>query len=228
MNENTTFCPHCGGELNPGAKFCTNCGKKIADSQTQPRKKRWGWILVVLLVLSMIGMFAEKNAQKNDPETSGKLPTEDITPHVDLTEPSDTVLDKTPAASDTQTTAGSDNAEALATLESVFDDALADNFGDNYQLTVTETSTTINVWNDGCAGAAVRAAAGDATLLETWNTMVDSLTTMSQSFSAFPEAAGLDSSYYCCVNLLNDQNMDNVLVSIVDGVVIYDVVSSGN
>jgi len=30
------FCPTCGGELRPGARFCISCGTPLADEQEQP------------------------------------------------------------------------------------------------------------------------------------------------------------------------------------------------
>jgi hypothetical protein len=112
-------------------------------------------------------------------------------------------------------------------LESILKPVFDTNYPDHYSLEIADGIATINVWQDGIAAAAVYAAAGEQTTLESWNTLVESMCSLSESVCSAAEAAGYE-NISCMLSVLNDQNMDNTLLTVVNGIVIYDAVNSSN
>jgi hypothetical protein len=112
-------------------------------------------------------------------------------------------------------------------LESILKPVFDTNYPDCYTLEIADGIVTINVWQDGIAAAAVYAAAGEQTTLESWNTLVESMCSLSESVCSAAEAAGYE-NISCMLSVLNDQNMDNTLLTVVNGIVIYDAVNSSN
>lgn len=232
MTKKETICPNCGAPISDGAKFCTNCGSKSEKTKKPIYKQWWLWVIVAIVLLGAIGAGGERDSVKEaDIPTSAvqdeqSLPTEATdaqTPPTETPKQEDPVnTDKSQAEKDEQKQA------ALTIMRVQFDQILSENFGENYTLEINDTSTTVNIWSDGVAAGAALAASGDPTTMSAWNTMLDSFSEMSKSISAIPVALEFDDNYYCCINLLNDLNKDNVLASIVNGVVIYDVVSASN
>jgi hypothetical protein len=124
----------------------------------------------------------------------------------------------------TEDTAASVDYDALESiLKPVFDT----NYPDCYSLEIADGVATINVWQDGIATAAVYAAVGEETTLDSWNTLVESMCSLSESVCSAADAAGYE-NISCVLSVLNDQNMDNTLLTVMNGVVIYDAVDSSS
>jgi hypothetical protein len=74
------FCPKCGKELNEGAKFCTDCGKKISYidenetkkdiTQKNSDKKKYIVFSVIVVAFFIIGGIIISNINKNKIENS--------------------------------------------------------------------------------------------------------------------------------------------------------------
>lgn len=229
MNKKETICPNCGASISDGAKFCTNCGSRNEKPKKPIYKKWWLWVIVAIVLLSAVGAGGEKNSVKEPDIPTNTTQDERPQPTETQTLPAEAPKQEEPDNTDeSQADKEAQKQAALAIMKVQFDKILSENFGENYALEVDDTSTTVNIWSDGVAAGAALAASGDPTTLSTWNNMLDSLSEMSKSISAVPTTLELDDNYYCCVNVLNDLNKDNVLASIVNGIVIYDVVAASN
>ena len=73
-----SFCSHCGFPLEPGARFCPNCGSPINGSQSKSnnnvsKKQRWKPLKWVLLTIAAVGVVVavilSLNLFKANPET---------------------------------------------------------------------------------------------------------------------------------------------------------------
>lgn len=100
---------------------------------------------------------------------------------------------------------------------------LADNI-ENYDIVHEDGMVTINLWNDGFSVIATMAKGGDSSCTETWKETVSTIKEYSSSVSSTFETLGIVDTPVI-VNLLNDQNQDNILVSASNGVIYVDYVS---
>lgn len=104
---------------------------------------------------------------------------------------------------------------------------LDSSFGEGYYDVSREGSfLTVNVWGENIALAALFAANGDAKSLQSWNTLKESMESLSTTiYDSFKEVSGYEDATVM-VNVINDSNKDNTLLSCVNGVCIYDSVES--
>ena len=218
------FCKNCGKEIEPGAKFCKECGAPVeAPAQPQagpeiipeakPKKAKkpfykrwWFWVIVAILVLGSCGKTSTKTSQNAEP-TANSAPT--VT-----TKPSETTV-----AAATSSNEDIDNAVIL--IES----NLKEHF-DNYTISHKDRIITISIWEDGIAMGAIMASQGDETYKSAWDGMVENIKNLCDSVCDFVDTLGLD-DVTVAINLLNDSNTENVLLTVMEGVVIYDSVNDG-
>lgn len=102
-------------------------------------------------------------------------------------------------------------------LETRLREALS-GFGDDCEISAEEYLYTVNVWQDGLATTAFLAAAGDAEALEAWNSVADVTRSASESLQLLLEQSGYG-DYMVVINVLNDENKDNVLLSAMWGMI---------
>ena len=230
MLQKKVKCKNCGGEIMPGASFCTHCGSKCEEATpTAGKKKKWWiWCIVALVVLAAIGSTAgDKPEERTDtPKTTEDTLTTDEAGHdVADTKTEQEVVADPAEEKDTEL----DLETRLALFETAVKASLSQNEanGVTYDVKVEETQATINMWSDGVAMGAALAATGDSSAKEAWTSMVGNICSMSSSMSELADSAGLE-DYLCCVNVLNDQNKDNVLLSTLNGVVVYDAVEAAS
>lgn len=98
--------------------------------------------------------------------------------------------------------------------------ALAENI-QNYKISYDPEANLYNimVWQDGISVGAVLAANGNR---EEWDNMKNSI---ASTCSVFQESiAEISPGSHVSINVLNDANTDNTLLTILDGVVVYDSV----
>ena len=131
----------------------------------------------------------------------------------------DTSLDSAEATS-TETTLTDE--EQVKTLVAAAEIILKQYFEDDYNISYDEEEkmVTINVWRDGVAAGAIGVQAGTVSKGD-WTAMVDGLQSMSESVYDNFEPYGVNVN----VNVLNDTNKDNVLLSFLNGVKVYDAVN---
>lgn len=127
--------------------------------------------------------------------------------------------DDSAEATSTETTLTDE--EQIKTLVAASEIILKQNFGDDYNISYDEATkiVTINVWKDGIAAGAMGVQAGTVSKSD-WTTMVNGVQTMAKSVYSNFEPYGVNVN----VNVLNDINKDNTLLSFLNGVKFYDAV----
>lgn len=104
----------------------------------------------------------------------------------------------------------------------LLDSIISQNFDeDKYTLEYDDTGVTLSLWEDGLAVGAVLAASGDTDAKTAWDDMVNNIIYMSNSMSDALETMGIENTVIT-VNILNEENTDNTLLCVMNGVVIYD------
>lgn len=111
--------------------------------------------------------------------------------------------------------------EALNGVLAVIEETLKNGYDTNYTLNHDDTSITVGVWRAGVADGAVYAQQGDQSCLSAWRTMVTAIQNMSSTMTGSLRAAGFE-DMKVTVNVVNDQNHDNVLLTVTDGTVTYN------
>lgn len=221
------YCKNCGKEIDSGAKFCQECGTPVQEpAQPQggpeiikPKKAKkpfykrwWFWVIVVILVLGSCGEISDSS--KDVPTAVEPAPTTTIKekPSIEKKTPeTETTVSVTSSSADIDT--------AVVLIESV----LKENF-ENYSISHEDRIITINVWEDGIALDAMLASGGNEEFKSSWAGMVENQKIFCNSVCDFIDTVGLD-DVIVVVNVLNDGNKDNVLLSVMEGVVIYDSVN---
>lgn len=225
------YCKNCGKEIGPGAKFCQECGSPVQEPvqpqvgpevipEVKPKKvkkpfyKRWWfWVIVVILVLGSCGGMSDST--KDAHTVTEPAPTAAITEKPSIEKKKLEIETTSPAIS-----SSSDIDTAVVLIESV----LKENF-DNYSISHEDRIITINVWDDGIALGALIAANGNEEFRSSWAEMAENQKHFCETICEFVDTLGLD-DVVVVVNVLNDGNTDNVLLSVMEGVVIYDSVNS--
>ena len=122
--------------------------------------------------------------------------------------------------SEQQETATEDSPEQV---KAALKDVLS-GFGENCTISLEGYLYTVNVWQDGLANTALLATMGNASGIEAWNKVVQSTEDASENLQIIVMANGGE-NYMVQLNLLNDQNTDNVLLTAMWGETTYNCVS---
>ena len=101
---------------------------------------------------------------------------------------------------------------------------LASTYGENFSVEDDGKTLTISIWQDGVAKEAAYIVDGIETSGDAWDNMKAAVQNLAST--CFLSANANGASRHVCVNILNDQNQSNVLLSYLDGECIYDVVES--
>lgn len=117
-----------------------------------------------------------------------------------------------------------DMSVVAASLKTVLDKN-AEGTGVEYNVDYDDTGITIYVKADGAAAEIAQAkASGYDDTYEPWVTMRDSMVNLCNSAVDAVEAFGVTGKYVT-VTVVNDANEDNTLLTIMNGVVVYDVMA---
>lgn len=108
-------------------------------------------------------------------------------------------------------------------LKRRFDEALS-GFGDGCEVTLDGYMYTVNTWGDGVAETATLASLGDESAKEEWEDIVNSAISAQISLQNMLASSGYD-DYMLQFQILNNQNRENVLLSVFLGMVTYNCVS---
>lgn len=162
-------------------------------------------IIVILIVLSVIGNFIGK---KDDAD-----PAPTAAPEVTATAAPTEAPTAAPEASSTAEV----TTESVASLVEL---AVKDNF-DDVDVSVDGDVITVNIKQNGIAAAYTLVAAGDADSKASWDELVQNQVSMCNQLKESAHDLGRDDIVFI-VQVLNDLNPDNVLVSVVDGTVYYN------
>lgn len=195
----------CGKELLNYAKFCNDCGTKFK----KPIYERW-WFWAIAAVL-FVGIVEAASEGEDD---SGKIRSWSAETPKPTPTPSPTVK---PTVELT--------VEPVKNKEMSLDYLCAlikKTMGDDYTgCTVThdENIITISIWQEGVV---LELSVGGEESEKQWNFVKESMLNLSDSIWGVIDAAGRE-DISLLLNVLNDVNQENMLLSIMEGIIIYDV-----
>lgn len=121
-------------------------------------------------------------------------------------------------------TAPEETQVSMDALSSMIKATLDQNFAGN-SVSIEGNTVTVNLWNDGVVAAlqAIQADGGGADHPD-WVALKDGMSTLSSSIQALIDTCGYP-DVNLIINVLNDQNHDNTLLSLLEGQVVYDVLA---
>jgi len=215
------YCENCGQEIDKAAKFCPECGtavnrdkKAVKAAEKKPIYKRWWfWTLIVLLLLGSFGAGKASSSEETVPET--------LPPAVAPEELPAPAIREVPVA--TEAAPAEVEESDLDYLISLIDPILEENF-ENHSISYEDNILTINVWNAGIAEGATLAAAGESECLRLWDDIITNQKEMCKVLLELVQTMGFD-DVGVAVNVLNDLNTENVLLTTFNGMVFYDSVN---
>lgn len=123
----------------------------------------------------------------------------------------------------TSETAG-DITEKVESAAAVLRNTMTDYF-DNFEVVCDGTTIYAYIWQSGNAMASAKATQGDSECLEAWNGLVDNVVEASANVSEIVrKIAGDDVIVFFSVK--NDLNLEKILITASNGILIYDAVNS--
>lgn len=189
----------------------------------QKKKKGCGCATLVVLAL-VIGSCSMMFGSGNDNEKADKSSTT-TTAVVESTTQANT---ETTTEATTEATTEEAKATTEFSEEDLYDTYIAlvranldENFPDSFEIKKKDNIVHINIWQDGLAFEATLAKEGYEENKEKWEDMKDNAEYMSESLTKLMKTTGIKDGHVA-VNVLNDQNKDNTLLSYLDGECVYD------
>ena len=144
---------------------------------------------------------------------SGGTPAETTTAPMETTAVAETTI------AETTTVSQDDLRKAYITLVTP---TMNKNWGDNYKIEEYGDAIHICVWKEGIAEASVMVRDEPTEEYKAmWNQMKEGIASFSKSAKEVGNSIGYEG--VVAVNVMNDINKDNVLLTFADGVCIYDV-----
>lgn len=181
------------------------------NNQPTAKKKPNGCLVVIVafVVIMAFGAVFGSNNKGNDADaTPTATPVATEAPTAEPTE--------APATSEASST-DEVSTESIASLVKL---AVKDNF-DDVDVSVDGDVITVNIKQNGIAADFYALTQGDADVKDTWDQLVQNQVELCNQFDKSASDLGRDDIIFI-VQLLNDTNPDNVLVSVVDGTVYYN------
>ena len=174
--------------------------------------------IVVPVVLFLAALFISPNAKPADEPEPTATPVVTEAPTATPEPTAEPTPEPTPEA--TEEPAEETEGASTKSVASMIELSIKQGF-DNYTVDTQDDTIVVSVWQDGIAMGAASAQYGDSSAQSAWETMKDSAVEMSSSFKELARTAGRD-DITVVMNVLNDQNQDNTLLTVIDGAVTYD------
>lgn len=228
-------CQKCGHEFE--GNFCPQCGTPVAAPAEEPavsvpvkakkpKKKNHGCLIAIAVFVIMgiigAGMSSEDSGSSSSASSSVETPAPTVAPTSAPTEEPTTAPTMEGDSSPESDTNSDEPLMSMDMTAAVIEALVSQNF-ENYKIDYDDSGITLSLWQDGLAAGSVLAAAGNQESIDSWNSIKESLITFCDSVSESMEAAGHGDATIT-INVLNDQNTDNILLSALNGVIIYDAV----
>ena len=130
------------------------------------------------------------------------------------------------ASSVTAGVSESQEADSYSVFLASLDSSLRQSYGNNYILSDNGKVLSISIWKNGLATEAEMAISNGGEELDSWSSMRSAIQTLADTIY---QALGKTSDQrHVELNLLNDTNTDNVLLSFYDAECIYDAVEDAS
>lgn len=108
----------------------------------------------------------------------------------------------------------------FSTFLSLIEPALQESFGENIKIDTDGNFLSISVWTDGASEEVIAAKLGNAAMIEDYGQLKGILQDLAGTLTKKAQEFVPDS--HVLFSLLNDTNLDNVIMSFLDGEVYYD------
>ena len=230
------FCIKCGKPVSDEAKFCEHCGAQIPGVDEapapvtstfipptyscRPEKKKFPIFKIfgvcILAIVILLGLFScvgsdstEQNAKQDN---SISIPESTVAPSPVETKPATTADNSTDSSR-----------VSMATVINLIESTLEENF-ENVSVSYKNEMIQINIWSDGVTTGAMLAKSGDKECLASWNTLVGNQEKLCKQLYELVQTLGVE-DVSVVMNVLNDTNLDNVLLTVLNGYTFYDVVN---
>lgn len=184
----------------------------VPDNNQPAAKKKPNGCLVAIVSFVVIMAFGAVFGSINKGNDADAAPT--ATP----------VATEAPTAEPTEAPASSEasstdevSTDSIASLVKL---AVKDNF-DDVDVSVDGDVITVNIKQNGVAADFYSLTQGDANVKDAWDQLVQNQVSLCDQFKKSSSDLGRDDVVFI-VQLLNDVNPDNVLVSVMDGTVYYN------
>ena len=184
----------------------------IPDNNQPAAKKKPNGCLVAIVAFVVIMAFGAVFGSINKGTDADAAPT--ATP----------VATESPTAEPTEAPASSEasstdevSTDSIASLVKL---AVKDNF-DDVDVSVDGDVITVNIKQNGVAADFYSLTQGDSNVKDAWDQLVQNQVSLCDQFKKSSSDLGRDDVVFI-VQLLNDVNPDNVLVSVMDGTVYYN------
>lgn len=175
--------------------------------------------IVVPVVLFLAALFISPNATPTTEPEPAATPVVTESPTATPEPTAEPTPEPTPEATEEPATEETEGA-STESVASLIELSIKQGF-DNYTVDTQGDTIVVNVWQDGIAMGAASAQYGDSSAQSAWETMKDSAVEMSNSFKELARTAGRD-DITVVMNVINGQNQDNTLLTVIDGTVTYD------
>lgn len=179
-------------------------------------------LLIVGVMTSPVHPASDASGSSAEATSSSEVETESTPEPTATPAPS---LEPTQSQDTTDSTDSDSESVSLSTEEiaQLCELTIKDNY-DNYKIDTTDDSITLNVWSDNIAVGTVYAKAGNEDALTAWNKVVDGHVSLCNSLVDLCDTCGRD-DVTVMVNVLNDQDLSKTLLTVVNGITIYDAVN---
>lgn len=182
------------------------------DNNQPAAKKKPNGCLVAIITFVIVMAFGAVFGSINKGEDTDAPPTATpVATEAPTAEPTEAPATSEASSTDEVTT------ESIASLIHL---ATKDNF-DDVDVSVDGDVITVNIKQNGIAADFYALTQGDADVKDTWDQLVQNQVSLCDQFKKSASDLGRDDIIFI-VQLLNDANPDNVLLSVVDGTVYYN------
>lgn len=215
MKDKLISCKACGAEISKNAKYCPHCG----EANKKPiYKKWWFWLIIVVLIVSI----GNGNDDTTSDPASTTPPSTQAPTTAPTTEPTiETTEATTEPVTEQETLSGAEAADLVIAMMEL---SVAGKF-DYHKIEGDETGITLSIAMDGLAQDMVIAGySGKDENYEPWVDVKENMVGLCNTIHDSAVQFGMDNPIIM-VNVLNDQNHENILLGIMNGIVIYDALA---
>lgn len=216
------FVPVCGSPISVVLLLGAAITVAPVEAIQQHLKKPLNIIVPVVFFVAAVMAAPNTTSQKTEEPAPTATPeataTPEPTPEITATpEPTEEPLQETSDSTDS-----SDMKFFAAIVEYAASQSYAE---DKYKVEYDDSGITLSVWGDNLAMGAALASSGDENAKQEWESnVVDPFVELNKQLVEQAKQNGLDDAVIM-TNVLNDANLDNTLLSVLNGAVIYDCVS---
>lgn len=216
------FIPVCGSPVSIILLLGAAITVAPVEAIQKHLKKPLNIVIPIILFIAAVMVSPDTVSQNNEEPTKTAIPeataTPEPTPEITATpEPTEEPLQET-----SDSTTDSDMMYFAAIVEYAASQSYEEG---KYKVEYDDNSITLSVWGDNISMGAALAASGNEEAKQAWESnIVESNVELNKQIVEQAKENGLNDAVIM-TNVLNDANLDNTLLSVVNGVVVYDCVA---